>query len=85
MDDKLTGRGFTLEMKSMEYVRTVSLSEAGCEGFLFEGVLGELEEFGVLEEAIPMVRGTHGILKIDQKEKGLSWAMSKDKAAIEGS
>lgn len=84
MDDKLTGWGFSIEMKSIEHVKTVSLSEAGCEGFLFESVLGELEEFRVLEEAIPMVRGVHGTLRIDQKKKRLSWAMSKDKAAIEG-
>jgi hypothetical protein len=85
MDDILTGLGFSIEMKTMEHVRTVSLSEAGYEGSFFKDILRELEEFGVLEEAIPMVRGAHGTLRIDKKEKGLSCAMSKDKAATEGS
>lgn len=72
-------------MKSMGPVRTASLSEVGWEGVLFEDVPGEWEELGFLEKAIPMVKGGHGTLRIDQKEKGLSWAMSKDKAATEGS
>jgi hypothetical protein len=85
MDDNLPERGLSIEMKPMGPVRTVSLSEISWEGALFEGVLGEREDLGVLEEAISMVRGTHGTLRICQKEKGLSWAVSRNKAAIEGS
>ena len=57
MDDSLPERGFSIEIKPMGQVRTVSLSEVGWEGVLFEDVPGECEELGFLEEAIPMVKG----------------------------
>jgi len=85
MDDNLPEQDFSMEIKPKGQVRTASLSEVGWEGVLFEDVPGEWEELGFLEKAIPMVKGGHGTLRIDQKEKGLSWAVSRNKAAIEGS
>jgi hypothetical protein len=70
MDDYLPERGFSIEMKTLEQVRTVSMLEVGCEGILSEGILGAFEKLGVLEEAIPMVRGAHGAMRICKKKRG---------------
>ncbi len=85
MGDNFHEQGFSIGMRTMEQVRTVSMSEVGYEGFFSEGVLGAFEELGVLEEAIPIAVGSHGILRIYKKEKGLSSAMSKDKVTTNGS
>jgi hypothetical protein len=62
-----------------------SLSEGDREGVLFEGVLGELEELGLRDEAIFTARGAHGTMRIDINEKELRQLASKDKADTEES
>lgn len=70
MGDNFHEQGFSIGMRTLEQVRTVSMLEVGCEGFFSEGVLGAFEELGVLEEAIPMVRGAHGAMRICKKKRG---------------
>lgn len=50
-------REFSIEMDFKEYMRTISISDKGREGVLFEGVLGEHEDLEMLEESILSVRG----------------------------
>lgn len=56
--------GFSVEMKSRENVDTISFSE-NSHGVLIEGTLGTLEELGMFEEAVLIVEGTKGTLRID--------------------
>lgn len=85
MNDKVIERVFSVEMRSREQAKSISLSEGDREGVLFEGVLGELEELGLRDEAIFTVRGAHGTMRIDINEKELRQLASKDKADTEES
>jgi hypothetical protein len=68
---------FSVEMKSKEYIKTISMSDGSQEGVLFEGFLGELEELGMVEEVILEVKGAHGTLRIDLDEGELRKMLAK--------
>jgi hypothetical protein len=70
---------FSVELKSKKYVTSVSLSNKGREGVLLEGVLGELEEIGMLEDAILYINGSHGTLRVDLTEEELRKMLAKKK------
>jgi hypothetical protein len=70
---------FSVELKSKKYVTSVSLSDKGREGVLFEGVLGELEEIGMLEDAILFIIGSNGTLRVDLTEEELREMLAKKK------
>ena len=63
--------GFSVEMKSKEYVKTISMNDGGREGVLFEGVLGELVELGVMDEAVLLIQGANGTVRVDMTEDEL--------------
>lgn len=70
---------FSVELKSKKYVTSVSLSDKGREGVFFEGTLGELEEIGMLEDAIPFINGSHGTLRVDLTEEEIHKILAKNK------
>lgn len=72
-------RSFSVEMKSNEHVKTISLSEGGREGLLFEGFLGELDELGILDGAVLLIKGSYGTLRIDLSENELCQMLAKEK------
>ena len=63
--------GFSVEMKSKEYVKTISMNDGGRDGVLFEGVLGELVELGVMDEAVLLIQGANGTVRVDMTEDEL--------------
>jgi len=75
------GRGFSVEMVSKEHVRTISVSDKGREGVLFEGFLGELENLEMMDGSVLSVRGSHGTLMVDLKEEELRMILSKKRGA----
>lgn len=74
-------RGFSVEMISKEHVRTISVSDKGREGVLFEGVLGELEGLDMMDGSVLSVRGSHGTLMVDLTEEELRMMLSKKPGA----
>ena len=68
---------FSVEMKSKEYIKTISMSDGAQEGVLFEGSLGELEELGMVEGVILEVKGANGTLRIDLDEGELRKMLAK--------
>jgi hypothetical protein len=70
---------FSVEMKSKEYIKTISVSNGPQEGVLFEGFLGELEELGMVEEVILEVKGSNGTLRIDLDEGELRKMLDRKK------
>jgi len=81
MDAPNTGddrsHGFSVELKSKRHVKGFTLSQGGREGVLLEGDLGALEEMGFLEEAVLLVRGSHGTLRLDLTEDELKAMLAK--------
>ena len=63
--------GFSVEMKSKEYVKTISMNDGGREGVLIEGVLGELVKLGVMDEAVLLIQGANGTMRVDMTEDEL--------------
>lgn len=57
--------GFYVELKSREYLKSISISDVGCEGVLIEGFLGELDELFMLDGLVLQMRGTQGTLMVD--------------------
>lgn len=72
-----SSHGFSVELKSKRHVKGFTLSQGGREGVLLEGDLGALEEMGFLEEAVLLVRGTHGTLRLDLIEDELKAMLAK--------
>ena len=72
---------FSVEMKSKEHIKTISMSNAKHEGVLLEGFLGELEELGMVEEVILEVKGSNGTLRIDLDEDELRKMLARKKNA----
>ena len=70
---------FSVEMKSKEYIKTISVSDDSQEGVLIEGFLGKLEELGMVEEVILEVKGLNGTLRIDLDEEELRKMLDKKK------
>ena len=56
--------GFSVEMRSRDHLDAILFSE-DTRGVLIEGTLGELEELGLFEEAVLVVKGTKGTLMVD--------------------
>ncbi|TRO47821.1 hypothetical protein E2P65_03820 [Candidatus Bathyarchaeota archaeon] len=71
--------GFSVEMKSKEHVRRMSVSDDPRDAVIFEGALGEIEEMGLVEEVILEIRGANGTLRIDLSEEELRKALAKKK------
>lgn len=70
-------RGFSVELKSKQYVRSISLSNGGHEAVLFEGVLGELIDLSILAGKVLKVEGTHGTMMLDLSEDELIKVLGK--------
>jgi hypothetical protein len=64
---KIKERGFSVEMTSKEYVRSLIVSDESQGKVLFEGTLGKLQELRMVEEIVLQVKGTKGTLRIDLK------------------
>jgi len=71
MNEEQVEHGFSVEMKSKEYVKTISMNDGGRDGVLFEGVLGELVELGVMDEAVLLIQGANGTVRVDMTEDEL--------------
>jgi len=71
MNEEQVEHGFSVEMKSKEYVKTFSINDGGREGVLFEGVLGELVKLGVMDEAVLLIQGANGTVRVDMTEDEL--------------
>jgi len=70
---------FSVELKSKEYVKNLSLSDDGRERVLVEGVLGELEELDVLEGTVFQLKGANGSMTLDLTEEEISRMLTKKK------
>ena len=71
MHNRSEEHAFSIEMKSREYVRRISMSDKTQDPVLIEGFLGEFEEIGFVEGSLLEVRGAYGVLRIDLKEEDL--------------
>jgi len=76
MDAKSKERMFSIDMRSKENVRSISISDVTQDRVLFEGYLGQLEELGMINGAILEVRGINGVLRMELSEDELHRMLS---------
>ena len=62
------GHVFSVEMKSMTYVRGISISNEARDRVLFKGNLEELKELTIIGSSMLEVRGTNGVLRMELGE-----------------
>jgi hypothetical protein len=68
---KAMRRGFSVEMDSKRYVKSISISNEAHERVLFEGDIGEILELAMVDGEVLEVKGANGTLRIDISEKEL--------------
>jgi len=68
---------FSVEMKSKNHVRSISISNETKDRVLFEGDLGDLEEVSFIGGSMLEVRGTNGVLRIELGEEETRKLMSQ--------
>ena len=62
---------FTVEMRSKNHVRSISISDGARDRVLFEGDLGVLEELVMVEGGMLEVRGSNGVLRVELSREEL--------------
>lgn len=65
------GRIFSVEMRSKNHVRSISISNDVRDRVFFEGDLGVLEELVVVEGGMLEVRGKNGVLRVELSSEEL--------------
>jgi hypothetical protein len=84
MRNRTGEHAFSIEMRSKEFLRHISMSDKAQDPVLIEGFLGELEEIGIFESSMLEVRGANGVLRIDLKEEELRRVLPKGSLKEEG-
>jgi hypothetical protein len=59
------GNVFSVEMKSKDHVKNMTISNEAHDRVLFEGDLGHLEEVSFIGDGMLEVRGTNGVLRVE--------------------
>ena len=68
---------FSIEMKSKNHVRHISVSNESRDRVLFEGFLGSLQDLSMVEGRVLEIKGTNGILRVDITEGDLRRMLSR--------
>jgi hypothetical protein len=72
-------RLFSIEMKSKEHVKSLTISDEIQGRVLFEGRLGELEGLGIIDSAVLEVRGSNGVVRLELSEGEIRGMLSPGK------
>ena len=75
---------FSIELKSKELLRNVTIRNDIGENVLIEGYLGELKQVS-LEEALLEVRGSNGVIRLDLSTKTSLYQLKKIRKLQHGS
>lgn len=62
---------FSIEMKSKQYVKNISISNEAHDRVLFEGNLGKLLEMSLVEGDVLELIGNNGVLRINLTKEQL--------------
>lgn len=77
MGGKAKEHAFSIEMRSKEHLKKVSVSNMTYEGVLIEGYLGELLEINMVEGVIFEIMGINGTMRVDLDEEDLRKTLAK--------
>ena len=83
MSKRTREHAFSIELKSKEYMKRVTMSNEADDRVLIEGFLGELGELGFVEDAMLEIKGANGILRLDLKEEEFKKLLPKGRVKEE--
>lgn len=69
---------FSIEMKSKEYVKHISIADDSPNRVLFEGTLGKMIKISIIEGKVLEFKGSNGVLRIDLNEHELQRNLSNN-------
>lgn len=70
---------FSVEMRSSKHVRQMLISGDSDDHVLFEANLGKLERLAMIENAVLVVHGSNGVMRIDLSENELKTVIPEKK------
>ena len=82
MDDRYDKHTFSIELKSKDHVKTITLTNKIQNRILLEGSLGELEEITLIEGRVMELKGVSGTLRLDICEDELIQLLKPKKKRI---
>lgn len=62
---------FSVELNSKEFLKTISVSESPHQTVYFEGFLGDIEDFNIINGGLLEIKGVNGIFRLDLSEEDL--------------
>ena len=74
----LMDHAFSVEMKSKQYIKNISISNESQDKVLFEGNLGNLCDMSLEEDHVLELIGTNGVLRIAVTRLQLEKMLSKE-------
>jgi hypothetical protein len=66
--------GFSVEVKSKKYIKTMSLSNGHPDAVLIEGDLGPVTEVSMFEDRVLIVKGRHGTIRVELSKTDLCFS-----------
>lgn len=60
---------FSIEMRSRDHVKRISISDNSRDSVVFEGELGDINGLRLVEGQMLEMRGVNGILRIDMSDE----------------
>ena len=82
MDDRCGEHTFSIELKSKDHVKTITLTNKIQNRILLEGSLGVLEEITLIEGRVMELKGVSGTLRLDICEDELIQLLKPKKKRI---
>jgi hypothetical protein len=73
----LMDHAFSVEMKSKQYIKNISISNESQDKVLFDGNLGKLHDMSLEEDRVLEFIGTNGVLRIAVTRLQLEKLLSK--------
>ena len=71
---------FSVEMKSKQYIKNISISNESQDKVLFEGNLGKMHDMSLEEDHVLELIGTNGVLRIAVTRLELEKMLCKSKS-----
>jgi len=74
---RIEEHAFSVEIKSEQFVKSMSFLEREVDHFFFEGVLGQLQSVVLIEGLMLEIVGVNGMLRVDITQKELATCLDK--------
>jgi len=68
---------FTVEIKSKQFLRNISISDEARKLVLFDGSLGETVDLSLVEGDVLEITGKNGVLRVSISENQLRYVLRK--------